>query len=503
MPSYDNSWGAVELILHDSLHRYKQVHSKKVVSLVPETNDKKGAVAVFRSKGQLKRGHGLVMTSLEALQQHQSEFTHWTPNTHVWLGYNGDRDSLRGMDKTNISQINTFVVDVDFEDANERDKHAEDVNNASVLDTLGGTGIPTLMLKTDRGYQIYYVLKEPAFVAKRKSGSMPVIATAEKITDNLKLYLSKSLSNVDMHCSALGVFRMPTNQNTIWFDPTSTYSFDDLMSWSMQQTKAAQKAKLVKIGLHSVRRVTRRQIDQSWYQGLIRCTAVSPDCGQDVGRHNTLFTLALANYSSNVPEEAALVSLIEFNERLELPLSARAVELVVRDAYSGKFAGARKDYIQALLEAWDVPEVAKTVDRRNWYKFAKPRNERSYSHVSEWAVDVLKFINARGQGKARVQLSTRAIRDALKISAGSLNKVLKQLRESGQLIMRAGKGSQAPELATISMLLTAAMTRRLKVASDWWAYVQDQLQKYRQPDAVEPVAEAVDLFDVPEAILTS
>ncbi|MBF7105303.1 plasmid replication protein, partial [Pediococcus pentosaceus] len=66
---------------------------------------------------------------------------------------------MKGHSERNLSQINAFVVDIDFKDALDRDRNLNLVNSSIVLDDHI---LPTLALKTDKGYQIYYILDRPA-----------------------------------------------------------------------------------------------------------------------------------------------------------------------------------------------------------------------------------------------------------------------------------------------------------------------------------------------------
>ncbi|WP_231957365.1 primase C-terminal domain-containing protein, partial [Lactiplantibacillus argentoratensis] len=78
------------------------------------------------------------------------------------------------------------------------------------------------------------------------------------------------------------------------------------------------------------------------------------------GRHNTIFTLALACYSSNVSQAQCFDILDEFNSNLTHPLATQHVQKVINDAYSGQFHAASREYVNALLETW-VPDADRRV----------------------------------------------------------------------------------------------------------------------------------------------
>ena len=183
------SWSAISLILHNGLKKYKPKNSKLVQLNQEVHNDNKtGSIAVFRNKSSMSRDMGFVVTSEEALIENIETLTHWTPNTFNWLGYDNSRKHIKGHSERNLSQINAFVVDIDFKDALDRDRNLNLVNSSIVLDDHI---LPTLVLKTDKGYQIYYILDRPAFLSKHKNGSMPVLSAARKISENIKVRLWK------------------------------------------------------------------------------------------------------------------------------------------------------------------------------------------------------------------------------------------------------------------------------------------------------------------------
>ena len=68
-------------------------------------------------------------------------------------------------------------------------------------------------------------------------------------------------------------------------------------------------------------------------------------------------TLALANYSSGRPIEDAYDELDQFNSNLANPLSKSEFERTLRSAYSGKYKGVKRSYVEGLLELWTNGQV--------------------------------------------------------------------------------------------------------------------------------------------------
>ena len=70
------------LVLKDGLRqtKFKNSHLKPVSSAEEEGN--KGAIFGFRTKANMTKAQGVVLTSLEAVLENQNNFTHWTPNAY-------------------------------------------------------------------------------------------------------------------------------------------------------------------------------------------------------------------------------------------------------------------------------------------------------------------------------------------------------------------------------------------------------------------------------------
>src|SRR5690606_800739 len=109
-------------ILHDSIYQYKRTGSAQPLQLLNKesmrtSNNKKGAIALVRSKEDLSTPEGVkgyVVTSLETLLEDFSSVSHWNPNVSNYLRYTDKtRTRIQGHGEENLQQINTFVVDID------------------------------------------------------------------------------------------------------------------------------------------------------------------------------------------------------------------------------------------------------------------------------------------------------------------------------------------------------------------------------------------------------
>lgn len=421
------------LILKDGLRKtkFKNSHLKPVSSA---EEGKRGAVFTYRSKANMVKARGVVLTSMEAILENQDNFTHWTPNVYRYGSYSDNKRTItRGHAEDNLSQINTFYIDFDITSS------AEEMTSGDILTTAIDLGfMPTLILKSDKGYQAYFVLEKPAYVTAHSQ--FRVVKVAKAISQNLRNYFAQTLP-VDMTCNHFGIARMPRTDNVEFFHKDYTYSFQEWLDWSMKQSDLPfpnKKPNLTVIaGTEGM-----KQIDEPWY-GLLMKRASIKGAKALMGRNNVLFTLALANFSSGVSQGDCEVVLNEFNLQLDEPVSTSELLKLIASAYSGKYEAASRDYITILCKAW-VNENLKASDlfiKQGWYKFKKKRSERQNSHLFEWKADLMAYLERLNLSEDPfIQTTKKALREALMIPERSLDKVLKVLREERKILFTVKSG---------------------------------------------------------------
>ncbi|MDN3985843.1 primase C-terminal domain-containing protein [Lactiplantibacillus plantarum] len=465
---------AIDFILHQGLRETKAQHSNvlKLEKTIPGKQNKHGAIAMYRSKAQMAKSWGTIYTSKEAVYDNYATSTHWTPNVFNYLTYtDAAKHYIKGAKEQNLSQINTLVVDVDYRDAEERQAKFAEVWDTAMLDVQF---LPTLILATQKGYHIYYVFDEPVFVRRHANGKLPAVRAAKAIAKSLKDFYAQKLPAVDVTCNSFGIFRVPRPDNIEYFEPKMTIDFQALMTWSINFANDQHQIKPQNTQRSFMARRASRQIDQPWFQALINQTDIDQNVGY--GRHNTIFTLALACYSSNVSQAQCFDILDEFNSNLTHPLATQHVQKVICDAYSGQFHAASREYVNALLETW-VPDADRRVylqrSQTTWYKYAKPRTERVNSHVNEWQADLMAYFNQRTfqDNNWFTQTSLRHISKELNICLGSLTKALKELIDQGLVYREKGHGRQATMFATRSSLLQHAMALKQAQRVNYWLMV--------------------------------
>ena len=442
-----------QLLLQGGLRTYKFKNSHlKPLNTQPEGN--KGAIFAYRSKDNMIAGRGVVLTSEEAIQENQGTFTHWTPNVFRYGTYTDKNKSYtKGHSENNLKQISTFFIDFDIHTAKET------ISTSDILTTAIDLGfMPTMILKTAKGYQAYFVLKTPVFVTSKTA--FKAVKAAKIISQNLREYFGQSLP-VDLTCNHFGIARMPRTDNIEFFEPNYCYSFEKWQEWSFKQSdnKGFNRSNLTVLsGTQG-----KRQVDEPWFNLLLHETKFEGKKGL-IGRNNVLFTLALAYFSSGYAIETCEYNLFEFNERLEQPLEEKEVIKIIRSAYSEKYQAASREYIITLCQKW-VSEDVTSKDlfvRQGWYKFKKKRSERQRVHLSEWKEDLLAYLREKSDKTALYLTTTKkAIREALGIPESTLDKLLKVLKANQEIFLKIKAGRNGGiQLANVKALFVALIERK-------------------------------------------
>ncbi|MDC4247615.1 primase C-terminal domain-containing protein [Enterococcus faecium] len=424
----------LNLFLKNGLRTYKFKNSRlKPVGFVEE--EKKGSIFIYYSKEALSVSRGVVITSIEAVEEQADTITHWTPNVYRYGEYADTRRSVvKGHFEKNLRQINTFVVDIDS-----KENHEGEIILACI-DYLGF--MPTLILESDFGYQVYFVLSTPAYVTSKSN--FKVIEVAKRISMAIRSQLAKQLPGIDVGCNHFGIARFPNTKNIVFCELENQYSFSDWLNWSMkiasnQKTEVERNAKLIVFP----EKKEYRQVDEPWFDLLLRKADIIGGKGR-LGRNNVILTLSLAYFSSGYGQETCTYNMFEFNERLKEPLAEKEVETIVKSAYSGNYQAARRDFILELCQEWvssDIQENELFIQRRGWWKFKKPREQREYSHKHEWRVDLLDYLKqVEAEGLAYIESTRKELQEKIGIPARSLDRLLKELREERKIFYRSKRG---------------------------------------------------------------
>lgn len=439
-----------DVILHEGLTTYKTKYSnaplpKRIEAAKIDARSKKGAVFVVRSKADFHTTgvKGYIVTSKETLLEDAPGLTHFTPNVYRQYGYADDaRRMIRGFEERNLLQINTFVVDIDTK------KHTVQEIVLTCMDH--SIGLPTLIVASDRGYQVYFTLKQPLFISNKND--FRGLAVAKRIADNLK----RSLKDVDadLFCNDFGFFRLPKAANIVFAQVTNTYSMAEFINWSTRSDDNIERPLFVvptKLSKASV-------LDSEWFQALVHAVDVKGQKGQ-IGRNNTLFTLALVCFSEGWDKSRTLDFIDEYNYRLRYPLTGATIHSILNSAYSGKYKGASKEYIEALLalHVSNGQSIPVNTGRHVWYKFKKDREDRTRSHYDEWEQDIIAYITAENNpSEPFIWRTQKEICEAIGIPQSTLNQVLKSSTKLLKTVTGKGRNAKTGR-TTVHLFIQHAM----------------------------------------------
>lgn len=423
----------IQLMTHDSLLLYKKKRSNapinriRAYNRVQENNPySKGVVFVAPSKADLTEGIGFVVTSYETLAEKNNELTHWTPNTYRGgTYYNFGKRKIRGHTRENLKQINVIGLDIDSKNV--------DLYGLYLGCEEVGLPRPNLLLETSRGYQVFFILETPFYIHKKEDYKS--LRVAERLVQNIRKALV-TYAPVDQNCVPFGFFRIPREDNVIDFSDDLANT-SRLLAWSKKFEAKNQPI------LHVVYDKNAPNVDYvstEWYRALLCSKHI--DRGHFASsRNNALFTLALANYASGRPYEVAYDELDQFNSQLCAPLAKNEFEKTLQSAYSGKYKGVKREYVEGLLELWTNGK-AKFHGKEGWYKFKKEREDRQRSHYSEWEEDIITYI-AKHQSAENpfIQGSLSMLANTLELPLSTLKEVLK--RSKSLITKTIGRGRKA------------------------------------------------------------
>lgn len=456
------SEAAIIAVLHHGLAVSKYQHSR-LPAVEQRGARPAGAVFLTRTKKALGEAVGFVSTSQEAILDSES-CSHWTPNIFRFGTYaDPGRHVIAGHSEDNLKQINTFVVDVDF--GNQKPTYSADLYHKFIVSLDDGqTEIwPTIVLETPHGYQAYYVLDRPVFV-RRDHDRFPAVEAAKHVSIALRAAVAKQLPQVDAGANHFGFFRKPNEQNVCFFEPALTHDFTDVLAWAKRIEAPAVKSNHVHFRV--------KQSDQAWFVALTR--AQVPRGDGMLGRNNTLLTLCLAGYSSGWSQAEAYDYADQWNSGQRDPLNNREVQRIVQSAFSGKYQGANARYIAELTAAYASGVTMKT-GNQVWHKHAKPREKRQYSHLHEWAADLVAYVvNKTGPTDQSLLVTTRELRSCLGISSQMLTRLLRYVADLNLLAVTRKLGRNGGlYLATLQMVGRTIQRGKQQQGQSWRMFLED------------------------------
>jgi len=442
--------------LKDGLQRYKFKNSSHKPIDYQDKEGKKGVSFVFRSKEQMAKARGFIVTSEEAIQENKDGLSHWTPNVYSWGGYvDTKRQHVMGFFEENLMQINTYVIDIDCA--------KEVVSSDDILLAGMDLGVtPTLIIESPNGYQAYFVLDQPSFISK--ANEFKSLRTNKAIARSLKLAFSKEIEGIDFGCNPFGIFRFPNEENIVFYEPENVFNFKTLMAWSMKVSDDHQQAQQER-HMKTFRVSDFKQTQTVWFRSLLNQSDIKGGKGV-LGRNSAVFTASLACYSSGLDQDACIALMTAFNASLSTPLSEKEIRKTVRSAYSGRYKGASAPYIDLLNEQWGSDDTrAESLNTGVWYKFAKPRDDRQKSHYAEWRKDLIQLIEQKAtKQQGFIQMTRKELIKALDIPESSLKDLLRLMKDDDYVTIKTKPGRNGyTRLWTVKSIVLSLLNQRKEI----------------------------------------
>ncbi|MEH6885898.1 primase C-terminal domain-containing protein [Priestia megaterium] len=382
---------------------------------------------VFVSKDFTKETTKAVRT-YGSLFNVSKDYTYFTPNTFY-------RNDLRRL--STLRWINAMSIDIDAKNGENEGMTLPDVQE---LITEAGLPMPSLIVQTpSKGFHVHWFLEQ----SKRASDKLNAHYS------RIQTYIAEMLKG---DVNAIGperLFRLPTDENTV-FHSQARVSFDKLCEWfQLVQEQDQQDVHTYKKGFCK------------GYESLLKHPAVLKILeGVNKGQRDTAcYTLALAYKAAGYDEKTAEAYLHNWNQKNMPQMRQIEVKRKVKSAYNGRFHAP---------SAKKIRELSGMLFSYVIWEEAKPREERTYSHIEEWEGDVLAFIRSRGgkvsgsQRDLAEQITSSADRDK-KIPYTTFKKVIARLEEK-EIILKSvsSKGRGASTELTIVNEIKAVRTQSEK-----------------------------------------
>ncbi|MBJ6361826.1 replication initiation protein [Paenibacillus sp. GCM10012307] len=352
------------------------------------------------SKDQMK-SMATQSTLYAVLADQDVDTTYYTPNGYY-------RRDLR-LTET-LRWLNGYVFDLDVSGESVQD----------IMDRIKQAGLPspTAVIRTPRGgFHVAYFFNQPVRATTR----------AVKLYTAIMRHMASDLG-ADLHAvGANRIFRTPTDQNLVQFEPSSRYDFDWFKDWRDINHPYDPSD----IGYLNIN--TQNLMEHPALEHLL--TAPCPEGSREA----TAFNLALAMKASDWPQARAESALqVWFNSCCSKFSKAGKDPFTERDAvYKAGYV-----YLKSSLHA-PTAEIIRELSGlpfayaiRNEWETAKSRSDRERVHLHEWSADLLELLSqVKELAGTQQELATR-----LNCPLASFKLILKQLSQEQKIITETRKG---------------------------------------------------------------
>lgn len=363
---------------------------------------------VFVSKDFTKETTKAVRT-YGSLFNVSKDYTYFTPNTFY-------RNDLRRL--STLRWINAMSIDIDAKNGENKGMTLPDIQE---LITQAGLPMPSLIVQTpSKGFHVHW------FLGQSKRASDKLNAHYSRIQTCMAEMLKGDVNAIGPE----RLFRLPNDENIV-FHSQECVSFDELCEWFQLVQEQDQ------VDIHTYKKGFCKG-----YESLLKHPAVQKILeGVNKGQRDTAcYTLALAYKAAGYDEKAAEAYLHNWNQKNKPQMRQIEVKRKVKSAYNGRFHAP---------SAKKIRELSGMLFSYVIWEEAKPREERTYSHIEEWEGDVLAFIRAQGgqvSGSQRdlAEQITSSVDAEKKIPYATFKKVIARLEEREILSKKvSGKGRGA------------------------------------------------------------
>lgn len=332
----------------------------------------------------------------------EADTPYYTPNGYY----------RRGLRLTEtLRWLRAFVFDVD--------QYGESI--PEVLERIDRAGLPrpTAITGTPNGgHHVTYMFTEPVRATPR------AVRLYSAIMSHMAIDLGADLAAV----GANRIYRTPTQDNLLYFDPESRYGFDTFKEWrELNHPYDPESAvAFVNVELGDV-------MSHPALQYLLEAPCVEGN------REKTALTLALAMKASEWPQTQAEAALRAWYVACcEKGSKSGKKPFTERDAvYKAGYVN-RKDKLHApkaeiVRELTGMPFYYRS--RLGWNS-AKPRTERERVHLDEWEADYMTLLEAERE----ISGTQQELAERLSCPLASFKVVLGRLKENGKVNVETRKG---------------------------------------------------------------
>lgn len=306
--------------------------------------------------------------------------------------------------------LNAYIFDMD--------QIGESVQDIFERIDRAGLPRPTAVVQTPSGgYHVAYFFLDPVRATSR----------ALRLYTAIMGYMAVDLGADLAAVGANRIFRTPTEENLVFFDPSARYDFEIFKNWR-EINHPFDPAAAGYVNLHIG--------DLMNHPALQHLLEAPCHEGQ---REQTALTLALAMKASGWSQYRAESALQQwFISCCAKGSKAGKDPFTLRDAVYKAGYVFRKDSLHApkaeiIRELTGLPFFYQT---RNGWESAKPRSERERVHLYEWESDLLALLK-----REKVLTGTQQeLATQLNCPITSFKTILGQLKASGKVIVETKKG---------------------------------------------------------------